>query len=75
MRMSFDVIVQIISVVVVPLIAFLYKETSDTKKELAEYKKEVAEKYAPREEIKRIEDKLDNLYQLILDRLPKRATK
>ena len=73
MRMSFDVIVQIISVVVVPLIAFLYKETSDTKKELADYKKEVAEKYAPREEIKRIEDKLDNLYQLILDRLPKKG--
>ena len=73
MRMSFDIIMQIISVLVVPLVAFLYKETSETKKELAEYKKEVAEKYAPRDEIKRIEDKLDNLYQLILDRLPKKG--
>lgn len=72
-RMSFDVVVQIISVVVIPLIAFLYKESSSTKKELAEYKKEVAEKYAPREEMIRIEDKIDNLSQLIMDRLPKRA--
>ena len=72
-KMSFDTIMQIVGVLVIPLIAFLYKESSSTKKDLADYKKEVAEKYAPRDEIKRIEDKLDNLYQLILDRLPKKG--
>jgi uncharacterized protein Yka (UPF0111/DUF47 family) len=71
--MSFDTVMQIISILVVPLIAFLYKESADTKKELADYKEQVAQMYAPREEIKRIEDKLDNLYQLILDRLPKKG--
>ena len=73
MKMSFDVIMQIIGILVIPLVGFLYKETSTTKKELAEFKTKVAEEYAPRDEIKRIEDKLDNLYQLILDRLPKKG--
>jgi len=74
-KMSFDSILQIISVLIIPLIAFLYKESSSTKKDLADFKTKVAEEYAPRDEIKRIEDKLDNLYQLILDRLPKKSTK
>lgn len=73
MRMSFDTIMQIIGVLVIPIIGFLYKETSTTKKDLADFKTKVAEEYAPRDEIKRIEDKLDNLYQLILDRLPKKG--
>ena len=72
-KMSFDTIMQIIGVLVIPIIGFLYKETSSTKKELADFKTKVAEEYAPRDEIKRIEDKLDNLYQLILDRLPKKG--
>ena len=74
-RMSFDGIMQIIGILVIPLIGFLYKESSSTKKDLADYKKEVADKYAPREELIRIEDKIDNLSQLIIDRLPKRSTK
>ena len=74
-KMSFDTIIQIISVLVVPLVAFLYKEISSVKKEVSDFKTKVAEEYAPRDEIKRIEDKLDNLYQLILDRLPKRSSK
>lgn len=73
MKMSFDTIMQIIGVLVIPIIGFLYKETSSTKKELADFKTKVAEEYAPRDEIKRIEDKIDNLYQLILDRLPKKG--
>lgn len=73
MRMSFDTIMQIIGVLVIPIIGFLYKETSTTKKELSDFKTKVAEEYAPRDEIKRIEDKIDNLYQLILDRLPKKG--
>lgn len=72
-RMSFDTIMQIIGVLVIPILGFLYKESSSTKKELADFKTKVAEEYAPRDEIKRIEDKLDNLYQLILDRLPKKG--
>lgn len=73
-RMSFETIMSFVAAIVVPLVVFLFKESSSTKKDLADYKKEVAEKYAPREEIKRIEDKLDNLYKLILDRLPKRGS-
>ncbi|MBO7713340.1 MAG: hypothetical protein J6S85_07190 [Methanobrevibacter sp.] len=73
-RMSFETIMSFVAAIVVPLVVFLFKESSSTKKDLADYKKEVAEKYAPREEIKRIEDKLDNLYQLILDRLPKKGS-
>ena len=71
-KMNFETIMSFVGVVVAPVVAFVFKELSGTKKDLADYKKEVAERYAPRDEIKRIEDKLDNLYQLILDRLPKK---
>lgn len=73
MRMGFETIMSFVGAIVVPLVAFLYKETAETKKDLAAYKKEVAEKYAPREELIRIEDKIDSLTQLIMDRLPKRG--
>lgn len=72
-KMNFETIMSFVGVVVAPLVAFIFREVSSTKKELADYKEQVAQMYAPREEIKRIEDKLDNLYQLILDRLPKRG--
>ena len=55
-RMSFETIMSFVAAIVVPLVVFLFKESSSTKKDLADYKKEVAEKYAPREEIKRIEE-------------------
>ena len=74
-RMNFETIMSFIGVVVIPFLGFLYKEANTVKKELADYKKEVAEKYAPREELIRIEDKIDNLTQLVIDRLPKRSSK
>jgi len=74
-KMNFETIMSFVGVVVVPFLGFLYKEATGVKKELADFKTKVAEEYAPRDEIKRIEDKLDNLYQLILDRLPKRSGK
>ena len=74
-KMSFDTIMQIIGVLVLPIVGFLHKETTQTKRELADFKTRVAEKYAMKEEIKRIEDKLDSLYNLIIERLPKRSSK
>lgn len=71
-KMNFDVIMQIVGVLVIPILGFLHKETSGVKKDLADYKTKVAEQYAMKEEIKRIEDKLDSLYSLIIERLPKR---
>ena len=72
-RMNFETIMSFVGVVVAPLVAFIFREVSGTKKELADYKKEVAEKYAPREELIRIEDKIDNLTRLVMDRFPKRG--
>ena len=74
-KMSFDAIIQIIGILVVPVVGFLFKEVSATKKDLADYKKEAAEKYASRAEFIRLEDKIDNLSRLIMDRLPKRASR
>lgn len=78
-KMNFDVVMQIIGVLVLPILGFLYKETSTCKKDLAEFKTEVAKEYAMKEEIKRIEDKIDkqqdtlkDLYNLIIERLPKK---
>jgi hypothetical protein len=72
-RMSFDTIMQILGVLIIPIVAFIHKETSSTKKELADFKTEVAREYAQKEEIIRVENKLDDIYKLILERLPKKA--
>lgn len=72
-KMNFETIMSFVGCIVVPFLGFLYREANALKKELADYKKEVAEKYAPREELIRIEDKIDNLTQLVIDRLPKRT--
>lgn len=75
LKMNFETIMSFVGVVVAPVVAFMFKEVLGAKRELDAFKTKVAEEYAPRDEIKRIEDKLDNLYQLILDRLPKREMK
>lgn len=73
LRMNFETIMSFVGAVVVPVVGFLFKEVISTKQQLAEYKKEVAEKYASKEEFVRIENKIDNLTQLVIDRLPKRG--
>ena len=73
MDIRFETIMSFVGVIVAPLVAFIFKEVLGAKRELDAFKTKVAEEYAPRDEIKRIEDKLDNLYQLILDRLPKKG--
>lgn len=73
LKMNFETIMSFVGVVVAPLVAFIFRELSSTKKELADYKKEVAEKYASKEEFVRIEDKIDNLTRLVMDRFPKRG--
>ena len=70
-KMNFETIMSFIGIIVIPFLGFLYKEANSLKKDLADYKKEVAEKYAPREELVRIEDKIDRLTQLVIERLPK----
>lgn len=69
--MNFETIMSFIGIIVIPFLGFLYKEANTVKKDLADYKKEVAERYAPREELVRIEDKIDRLTQLVIERLPK----
>lgn len=73
MNISFETVMSFVGVVVAPVVAFIFKEVLGAKRDLDAFKTKVAEEYAPRDEIKRIEDKLDNLYQLILDRLPKKG--
>ena len=73
MNVSFETIMAFVSAVVAPFVAFIFKEVSAVKRDLADFKKEAAEKYASREEFIRLEDKIDNLTQLIIDRLPKKG--
>ena len=72
-KMNFETIMSFVGAIVAPLVAFIFKEVLGAKRELDAFKTKVAEEYAPRDEIKRIEDKLDKMYQLILDRLPKKG--
>ena len=71
--MEFDGIIKIVEVLVIPILAWIIREISGLKKEFFEFKAEVERDFSRKEEFIRLEDKIDNLTQLIMDRLPKKA--
>ena len=72
MRMSFETIMSFVGCIVIPILGWIHRENSVTRKELADFKTEVAKEYAMKEEFKRLEDKLDDMYKLLYERLPKK---
>lgn len=72
LRMNFETIMSFVGCIVIPVLGWLHRETANTKKELADFKTEVAKEYAMKEEFKRLEDKLDDMYKLLYERLPKK---
>lgn len=72
-NMDFDIIIRIIEVCILPLLWWVIHEVGEIKKDLYEFKSEVEKEFSRKEDIIRIENKFDSLYQLILDRLPKRG--
>lgn len=73
--MELDGIIKIVEVLVIPILAWIIREISGLKKEFFEFKAEVEREFSRKEDIIRIEQKFDNLYQLIMDRLPKKASR
>jgi predicted transglutaminase-like protease len=71
--MELDGIIKIVEVLVIPILAWIIREISSLKKEFFEFKAEVERDFSRKEEFIRLEDKIDNLTQLIMDRLPKKA--
>ena len=71
--MEFETIIRIVEVCVLPLLWWIIHEVGSLKKDFYEFKSEVEKDFSRKEDILRIEGKFDNLYQLILDRLPKKA--
>ena len=71
--MEFDGIIKIVEVLVIPILAWIIREISGLKKEFFEFKAEVERDFSRKEEFIRLEDKIDNLTQLIMDRLPKKG--
>ena len=71
-KMNFETIMSFVGCIVIPILGWLHKENSSTKQELADFKTEVAKEYAMKEEFKRLEDKLDDMYKLLYERLPKK---
>lgn len=71
--MEFDTIIRIVEVLVLPVLWWIIHEISELKKEFFEFRAEVEREFSRKEDIVRIEQKFDNLYQLIMDRLPKKA--
>jgi len=71
--MEFDTIIKILEILVLPLLWWIVHEVGQLKKEFYDFKSEVEKEFSRKEDIIRIEQKFDNLYQLILDRLPKKG--
>ena len=71
--MEFDTVIKILEALVLPVMWWLVHEVSAVKKELYGFKSEVEKEFSRKEDIIRIEQKFDNLYQLIMDRLPKKG--
>ena len=71
-KMNFETIMSFVGCIVIPILGWLHKENASTKQELADFKTEVAKEYAMKEEFKRLEDKLDDMYKLLYERLPKK---
>ena len=72
LRMNFETIMSFVGCIVIPILGWLHRENASTKQELADFKTEVAKEYAMKEEFKRLEDKLDDMYKLLYERLPKK---
>ena len=71
--MELDGIIKIVEVLVIPILAWIIREISGLKKEFFDFKAEVERDFSRKEEFIRLEDKIDKLTQLIMDRLPKKA--
>ena len=71
--MELDGIIKIVEVLVIPILAWIIREISGLKKEYFEFKAEVERDFSRKEEFIRLEDKIDKLTQLIMDRLPKKG--
>lgn len=69
---------QIIQVFCIPAFAYLFYKVNSIQHEVAEFKVEVAKdskNYATTESIQRLEEKIDNLRDLIIDELKNKRTK
>lgn len=71
-KMNFETIMSFVGCIVIPILGWLHKENATTKQELADFKTEVAKEYSNKEEFKRLEDKIDDMYKLLYERLPKK---
>ena len=69
---------EILQVFCIPAFAYLFYKVNTIQKELAEFKVEVAKdskNYATTESIERLEEKIDNLRDLIIDELKGKRSK
>jgi cob(I)alamin adenosyltransferase len=70
--------VQILQVFCIPAFAYLFYKVNGIQHDLEEFKVEVAKEsknYATTESIQRLEEKIDNLRDLIIDELKGKRTK
>ena len=72
-KMDFESVVRLLEVIVVPILVWIIHEISGLKKEFFDFMAEVEREFSRKEDIIRIENKFDSLYQLIMDRLPKKG--
>lgn len=78
--MEMDTILRIVEFVVIPVVLWLIRELSTLKRDFYNYKEQVAHEYGTKEDMIRIEGKLDSfsakidtIYSMMIDRLPKKG--
>lgn len=65
--MSLELICNIATGVLVPVIVFLFKYINDVKSDLSKLQVNIATNYANKDDIQRLEQKIDNLQNLIIN--------
>lgn len=63
---------QFLQIICVPAFGYLFYRLSDVQKELNAFKVQVAKEYATHEAIDRIESKLDDIRNLVIEEIKKR---
>lgn len=63
---------QFLQIICIPAFGYVFYKLSDVQKELGTFKVQVAKEYATHEAINRIESKLDDIRNLVIEEIKKR---
>lgn len=70
-KMNLELMCQIATGIMIPVLYYLLTRINETNKQLNDFKFKVASEFVNKEEIRNLEQKIDNLQKLIIENLNK----